>query len=1199
MKSDVQNSGGDSGSGDLLLESQKIRTCPTCKAPVSADAAGEFCPACMLRCGLTDEFSGDEFAGPTGNDDSSKYRFEHYEIVMGEDGMPVELGRGAMGVTYKALDVDLRCPVALKVISERYLNDESAQLRFLREARAAASLRHPNVASVFHLGKTGENYFYTMEFVNGETLESLIRRSGRIEVKLALEIATQVASGLAAVQRQKLVHRDIKPSNIMVSFEEGGAMTAKIIDLGLAKAANEPGSAPAFASPEQFAGVGMDIRSDLYSLGVMLWNMLTGQVVFRGSPAEVMRQHQHALLPLEQLQGVPQPVAVLLEMLLEKEPAQRFQNPAEFLNAIPAVTGAIDAGRKITRQKFQKAQPVDLRVGTRKARARLGPEKICVAKLPVTGSDLFGREEDLAFLDSAWANRQVNVVTIVAWAGVGKSTLINHWLRRLAADHYRSAELIFGWSFYRQGTSGDASSADEFIDAALAWFGDSDPRIGTAWEKGERLAKLISHRRTLLILDGLEPLQNPPGPQEGRVRESSFQALLRELAAFNTGLCVITTRLPVADLAGHERTSALRLDLEQLSSDAGAKLLRALGVKGQEAELRSASDEFSGHCLALTLLGSYLTDAYNGDVRCRKEVSERLAHDVRQGAHARKVMESYQTWFGEGPELSVLRILGLFDRPVDEKALGALLKRPAICGLTESLMDLGPSEWRTLLAKLRRARLLAAEDPHNPGHLDTHPLVREYLGQQLRSQRTDAWKECNRRLYIHYRDIAPQLPDSFREMEPLFLAVICGCNAGLFREALHEVYISRIQRGNVSFAANVLGARATLLSVLAHFFEHGRWGSSVEMGVEEQSLTAEDQLVILTQAALYLTVTRGFATPEARVCHERVESFCHALNRPLLLHSALMGQWRYSLRTDKLTPTMQIAKRIYSLAQEQNDAALMLGASRALACTHYYLGDFDAARQSAIRGLHIWRSGDVKSQVQEVDPPAVACLTDKAQSEWHLGEIAASQATMAEAIALAKKLNDMHGIAEALYFAACLSHYGRNPLEAERLASDLIELSTRQSFALWLARGTVLRGWARSASGNTVEGISWIEDGIEDWRATGATLCVPFFLALKAEALYLADRTSEALEAINEADALAERSEHRWWSAELHRLRGVFLATINADQTQIEASFCKAVSTAKQQKSVSLAKRAETTCARYRRQKASAVGGRGFRLPLC
>ncbi len=219
----------------------------------------------------------------------------------------------------------------------------------------------------------------------------------------------------------------------------------------------------------------------------------------------------------------------------------------------------------------------------------------------------------------------------------------------MAAEKYRSAELVFGWSFYRQGTSGDTSSADEFLDATLTWFGDPDPRLGTAWEKGERLAKLVGHRRTLLVLDGLEPVQNPPGPQEGRLREPSLQALLRELAAFNKGLCVITTRTPVADIADHERTSALRRDLDQLSSDAGAKLLRALGIKGHEPELRSASDEFSGHSLALTLLGSYLTDAFNGDIHFRKEVSAHLAHDVRQGGHARNVMEFIKPGLGRVP----------------------------------------------------------------------------------------------------------------------------------------------------------------------------------------------------------------------------------------------------------------------------------------------------------------------------------------------------------------------------------------------------------------------------------------------------------------------------------------------------------------------------------------------------------------------
>jgi predicted ATPase len=167
-----------------------------------------------------------------------------------------------------------------------------------------------------------------------------------------------------------------------------------------------------------------------------------------------------------------------------------------------------------------------------------------------------------------------------------------------------------------------------------------------------------------------------------------------------------------------------------------------------------------------------------------------------------------------------------------------------------------------------------------------------------------------------------------------------------------------------------------------------------------------------------------------------------------------------------------------------------------------------------------------------------------------------------------------------------------------RLASDLIELSTRQNFAFWLPGGEIFRGWARSACGDTAEGLAWIEDGIRNYRATGSTLRMPYYLALKSEALHLADRTSEALEAIRQADALAERSEERWWCAELHRLRGVFLAALGADETQIKASFCEAIKIAKEQQSVSLAKRAEATYAEYRNRKASAAGGGGFRLAL-
>src|ERR1700722_17362959 len=348
------------------MRTEPKRTCAACGTELSG--AMIFCPVCMLHQALGRESdSGESCFGEVDKPipEQTTPQFEHYELVRDQDGKPVELGRGAMGVTYKAFDVDLRLPVTLKLISEKYIGAQTARLRFLREWRAAAKVRHSNVASVLHLGRSSQGYFYAMEFVEGETLESLIIRSGRLEVKLALEIVQQVAAGLTAVDKQNLVHRDIKPSNIMVSLERGGDRTAKIIDLGLAKTVEASDSesvisvaggfagTPEFASPEQFAGMGVDIRSDLYSLGVTLWEMLTGQTPFRGSPAQVMTQHQRGALPLKAVAGVPQPVVALLEVLLEKDPARRLQSPAALLKALPKVTDAVKRGRTITHQSLR------------------------------------------------------------------------------------------------------------------------------------------------------------------------------------------------------------------------------------------------------------------------------------------------------------------------------------------------------------------------------------------------------------------------------------------------------------------------------------------------------------------------------------------------------------------------------------------------------------------------------------------------------------------------------------------------------------------------------------------------------------------------------------------------------------------------------------------------------------------------------
>jgi serine/threonine protein kinase len=326
------------------------QTCPFCNTLL--DGNSDVCPVCALNSALQ----------PDNHATATELRFEHYQILTSDDQSLMELGHGSMGVTYKALDVQLQRLVALKIINAKFIGDASARQRFVREARAAASVRHQNVASVYHLGEIGGDYFYAMEFVEGETLANVIRGAERLSADLALEITARVAAGLDAIYEQHLVHRDVKPSNIMASLKEGELKSVKIIDLGLAKAVAEEGSisasgsfagTPGYASPEQFAGVGVDIRSDLYSMGIVLWEMLTGGLPFEGTGSELVYQHQHSLLPVDHLTDAPQQVVPLLEILLEKDPARRFQTPNDLLKALAIVNDAIDSGHRLTKNELR------------------------------------------------------------------------------------------------------------------------------------------------------------------------------------------------------------------------------------------------------------------------------------------------------------------------------------------------------------------------------------------------------------------------------------------------------------------------------------------------------------------------------------------------------------------------------------------------------------------------------------------------------------------------------------------------------------------------------------------------------------------------------------------------------------------------------------------------------------------------------
>jgi len=323
---------------------QQISTCPNCGGVLEETSGGELgCMSCLLQAGIVNE---DEVAqDSTSAVFEGSLRFGIYEIDRREDGSLYELGRGAMGVTYRATDTSLQRKVALKIIKTDIAERSAdARERFMREARAAAALRHEHIATVYQFGmslETGQ-YFYAMELIEGETLDERVRRAGPLDARTTIQIAQQVTLALAAAEKQGLVHRDLKPANLMLVSSDGETsnnkkLLVKIIDFGLAKAIQsqiDPKSlthdrfvgTPAFASPEQFEHSALDVRSDIYSLGETLWFAVTGKTPFSGRTVEDIRRAQKSnVRPIEQLKiaHVPSRFRSLLESMLAFEPASR------------------------------------------------------------------------------------------------------------------------------------------------------------------------------------------------------------------------------------------------------------------------------------------------------------------------------------------------------------------------------------------------------------------------------------------------------------------------------------------------------------------------------------------------------------------------------------------------------------------------------------------------------------------------------------------------------------------------------------------------------------------------------------------------------------------------------------------------------------------------------------------------------------
>ncbi len=521
-------------------------------------------------------------------------------------------------------------------------------------------------------------------------------------------------------------------------------------------------------------------------------------------------------------------------------------------------------------------------------RRRLPPPSlkrgVAVTGLPTPARSFIGREDELARLCRAWDSTaagadlalKTSVFVLHAIGGAGKTALLQEFLRPLDGGQLAGAHTVYAWSAYSQGSADNRiANADEFIATALGFFGHDLARepIKDPVDRGRRLAQLVGERRTLMILDGLEPLQDAPHVNDGRLRDRALAEFIKTLARDNKGLLIITSRQELPELATAGAPRVISHALDRVGSADGVKLLAALGVNGKHSELEKAVEEVLGHALTVNLLGAYLNTVHAGDVNQREqfklgEVEDAPADFVgdQTARYAKRTVRIIEGSIarleatGSDAETSILRVVGLFNKPAEKEALEALLAEPSLPALTEAFYKHAPEQrkarWNVAAQRLRKLKLIAVEDRNQPGGLDTHPVVRAHFGFQLKAQAPKAYRQAHTRLYDFYRDrglprafhsridyenlmrllhdsniefvknfieqrggdLEAFLPSTLNSMQSCFFAITHGCAAGKHDEVFHNLYEICVRRVQ-NFITRTLHAPNADLAALASFFD--------------------------------------------------------------------------------------------------------------------------------------------------------------------------------------------------------------------------------------------------------------------------------------------------------------------------------------------------------------------------------------------
>ena len=1103
-----------------------------------------------------------------------------YEIV-------AEIGRGGMGIVYKARDPNLGRHVALKFLPAEFIGDSTRLERFTREARTASALNHPHICTIHGLGEHQGRPYIVMEFIEGCTLQALL--NARPPIDESLRMMAQATRALAAAHAAGVVHRDIKPENIM-RREDG---YVKVVDFGLARrlptllnsdlsgaSDTAPGTlmgTVAYMSPEQARGGAAESASDIFSLGIVLYQLLTGRHPFEsGSPVGMLTAitTRHPLSPSQLNPAVSREVDGIIEAMLHKDPRLRPSAAA-----------------------LEVALGVARRVRTRPSAAARRQRNIV------------HRDAELAVLRGALADAEAgrgSIVCVAGEPGIGKTTLVEDFLDELA-DSDRTYLIARGQCSERLAETEAYLPVIDVLHSLLR----ADLSGGTA----ELLPLAAPTWHALVAPAGTSLLADP-----SEARAPSQQALLREFR----GLLEETTRRAsvVLFLDDVHWADVSTVDLLAHLGQHCARLRLLIAVTYRPTELLLGPHPF--HRIKLDLEGKGVCRELSVGFFSSAQIDRFLTLNFPENEFPPDFAELIYRRTEGNPLFMADLLAYLRERSVIAKRDGHWVLAQRLPALRDEL----PASVRSMIQ--RKLEQLADEDRRvlAAAAVQGHEFDSAVVAAALALDPAELEERLQRLDRVH--SVVCLLRE--REFPGHTLSLRYAFVHVLYQQALYND-LSPTRRANFALALarsreRLEGDEHTAAAELAHLYEVGRnysaavrhfWRATQNaarvfahheaISLAQRGLRLLDalpagerltlEIALQTALGLQLQLTQGYAAPAAQQAYTRARELCLQAPDPSSEFPVLWGLWLCHKVRSELQTAQEVANDLFVLARRVNDPGLALQAHQALGMTAFCRGEQPTSLRNVeqVAALYDPKRHCLHAAVFGQDP-GVMCKSYGAVALWLLGYPDTARQQCERAIQMSAGLSPTTQ-AVAPYFAAMVQQLCGNGPQTLEYAQRAMAIAGEHGLSFWTAGGGVLSGWALAAQGSPAEGLAKLRQGLADWRATGSVTYETYYLGLLAEVLAGVKQFDEALQVIDEALTLVKRSGERFYEPELYRLRGEVLLALGGKSDLAAAigardDFRRSLDVAREQSARALELRAALSLAELDRVSGSGHEGRGL-----